>query len=88
MRELFLTFDVEDFISENSTQALKFMIEKLDAYGLRGLFFITGHMAEKLRAHPEIVKLLGNHQIGYTPPLIPLSLLFSILLTSHHTKQP
>ncbi|MGE5554656.1 MAG: hypothetical protein ACM3UY_00110 [Methanocella sp.] len=65
MRELFLTFDVEDFISENSTQALKFMIEKLDAYGLRGLFFITGHMAEKLRAHPEIVKLLGNHQIGY-----------------------
>jgi peptidoglycan/xylan/chitin deacetylase (PgdA/CDA1 family) len=32
---------------------------------LHGLFFITGHMAEKLSNFPATVDLLSNHQIGY-----------------------
>lgn len=65
MRRLFLTFDTEDFISENSVPVLHWILERLKKYDLEALFFITGHMAEKLRNFPAVVDMLGEHQIGY-----------------------
>jgi hypothetical protein len=32
---------------------------------MKGLFFITGHMAERLESFPAIVDLLNGHEIGY-----------------------
>jgi hypothetical protein len=65
MRRLFLTFDTEDFISENSIPVLKWVLEQLKKHDLEALFFITGHMAEKLQNFPIVVDLLSEHQIGY-----------------------
>ncbi len=64
-RKLFLTFDVEDFISKSAIQALQKVLEALKNYRLNALFFITGHMAEKLRGFPHVVSMLSEHQIGY-----------------------
>jgi len=63
--KLFLTFDVEDFISRNSIFILDKILEALKNRDLKALFFITGHMAEKLRDFPQTVDLLSEHQIGY-----------------------
>lgn len=60
-----MTFDTEDFISENSVPGLHNILELLKKYELPGLFFITGNMAEKLSNFPETVDLLSEHQIGY-----------------------
>lgn len=65
MRKLFLTFDVEDFISEESILSLQRILEMLKEHELEGLFFITGQMAEKLFDFPETVNLLNDHQIGF-----------------------
>lgn len=65
LHKLYLTFDTEDFISENSILILRRILESLKKYDLKGLFFITGHMAEKLRNFPLIVDSLNEHQIGY-----------------------
>jgi len=65
MPDLFLTFDVEDFIKEKSFLILKQIIDILDHAELKGLFFITGHIADKLKAYPELKQRLGNHEIGY-----------------------
>jgi len=65
MRRLFLTFDTEDFISENSIPVLKWILERLRKHELEALFFITAHMAEKLQSFPIVVDLLSEHQIGY-----------------------
>jgi hypothetical protein len=64
-RKIFLTFDVEDFVKDKEISALKRILEILDASEAKGLFFITGHVAEKLVDHPEVVGLLENHEIGY-----------------------
>jgi peptidoglycan/xylan/chitin deacetylase (PgdA/CDA1 family) len=64
-RKVFLTFDVEDFINERSTKALYHILKMLDENKLKAIFFITGHMAEKLVRYKEIVELLSEHQIGY-----------------------
>lgn len=50
VHKLVLTFDIEDFIDPNEISALKMILELLDKHELRALFFITGHMAEKLAA--------------------------------------
>jgi peptidoglycan/xylan/chitin deacetylase (PgdA/CDA1 family) len=65
MNRIFLTFDTEDFISHNSIPVLKKILESLRKYDLRGMFFITGHMAERIRSFPEILHLLEDHEIGY-----------------------
>jgi len=44
---------------------LHYILELLQKYDLRALFFITGHMAEKLRGFPKILDLLEDHEIGY-----------------------
>ncbi|MGD0645055.1 MAG: polysaccharide deacetylase family protein [Candidatus Bathyarchaeia archaeon] len=60
-----MTFDTEDFISENSVPSLHNILELLKKHELTGLFFITGNMAEKLSNFPATLDLLSEHQIGY-----------------------
>ena len=64
-RKVFLTFDVEDFINDRSIKALHYILKMLDENKLKAIFFITGHMAEKLAGYKEIVDMLSEHQIGY-----------------------
>ena len=76
-RKLILTFDVEDFVNPNAIDALQRILEILQKYKLKAIFFITGHMAEKLSDYPQIVNKLKNHEIGYhssshsVRPIIP-----------------
>lgn len=63
--KIFLTFDCEDFINTRSILALSLILELLYEYNLRGLFFLTGHMAEKIRGFPQILDILEDHEIGY-----------------------
>jgi len=65
MHRLLLTFDIEDFINANAIDALSIVLEMLKKYRLRAIFFITGHMAEKLSNSPEILDLLKDHKIGF-----------------------
>jgi len=65
MTRFLLTFDIEDFINPNAIQALYIVLEMLNKYGLKALFFVTGHMAEKLSNFPEILDLLNDHEIGF-----------------------
>jgi hypothetical protein len=65
LHSFFLTFDTEDFISENSVSGLNSILDLLKKHELTGLFFITGSMAEKLSNFPVTVDLLNKHQIGY-----------------------
>ena len=65
MRKLFLTFDTEDFISDNSIWVLKKILEGLKEHALEAIFFITGHMAERLQEFEDVVDLLNEHQIGF-----------------------
>jgi peptidoglycan/xylan/chitin deacetylase (PgdA/CDA1 family) len=65
IRKVILTFDVEDFINNNAINSLFTILKMLKKYNLRGLFFITGHMAEKLSNSNEIVNLLMDHEIGF-----------------------
>lgn len=76
-RRFLLTFDVEDFINPNAISALQRILEILQKYKLKAIFFITGLMAEKLCNFPEIIELLRNHEIGFhssshsVRPIIP-----------------
>ena len=65
MASLYLTFDVEDFIGQNSVGALHHILELLKKHDLKGLFFITGSFAEKLCDYPQTTDLLNGQQIGY-----------------------
>jgi hypothetical protein len=77
MHKLLLTFDIEDFINPNAVDALRIVLGMLEKYNLRAIFFITGHMAEKLSNFLEILDLLRNHEIGFhssshsVRPIIP-----------------
>jgi len=62
---VYLTFDCEDFINPRSTYMLHYILELLEKYNLRALFFVTSHMAQKLSHFPEILNLLESHEIGY-----------------------
>lgn len=63
--QLLITFDVEDFINPSSIDALHQILELLEKCNLRALFFITGHMAEKLPSFPKILRSLEPHEIGF-----------------------
>jgi len=65
LRKFLLTFDTEDFISENSVPVLHWILERLKKHDLEALFFITGHMAENLQNFPTVIDLLTEHEIGY-----------------------
>lgn len=62
---IYLTFDCEDFINDRSTFALHRILQLLQKYDIKGLFFITGHMAEKLSHFHDILDMLKVHEIGY-----------------------
>ena len=64
-REVYLTFDVEDFINPISPRVLLKILKTLKKYDLKGLFFITGHMAEKIAGNATIIRLLEDHNVGY-----------------------
>lgn len=64
-RKLYLTFDVEDFINHSSVSGLRIILELMEKAELKGLFFITGHMAEKLVYCKDILCMLSAHEIGY-----------------------
>jgi peptidoglycan/xylan/chitin deacetylase (PgdA/CDA1 family) len=65
LRQLYLTFDTEDFISDISFQGLLVLLNQLHKHEIKALFFISGHMAERLFEFPKIVDLLEEHRIGY-----------------------
>jgi hypothetical protein len=65
MRQIMLTFDVDDFINDRSMKALYRILELLQEYDILGLFFVTGHVAEKLGHYPHIIDLLKSHEIGF-----------------------
>ncbi len=65
IHRFFLTFDSEDFINPNGIFALRTTLELLQKHKLKGIFFITAHMAERLTSHDETLDLLRNHEIGY-----------------------
>jgi len=77
VHKLLLTFDIEDFINPNAINAIRIVLEMLKKHRLKAIFFITGHMAEKLSNFPEILDLLKNHEIGFhssshsVRPIIP-----------------
>jgi len=62
---VFLTFDVEDFVNDRAIKALNRILDMLAKYELKAVFFVTGHMAEKLATFKETVDQLRSHQIGY-----------------------
>lgn len=62
---IYLTFDCEDFINNRAKFALYRNLELLQKYDIKGLFFLTGHMAEEIANFPKILDLLENHEIGY-----------------------
>ncbi len=66
-----MTFDVEgpvlreDFLNEEVVAALFKVLKLLRKYDLKGLFFLTGTIAEQIRRFPKISELLKTHEIGY-----------------------
>lgn len=64
-RKFLLTFDVEDFINQNAIHALQRLLEILEKYQLKAIFFVTGHMAEKISNYPKITDMLKHQGIGY-----------------------
>jgi len=65
MKKILLTFDLEDFINFTSLKVYVRVLNLLRKYDFKALFFITGHMAEKLANFPRILELLEPHEIGY-----------------------
>jgi peptidoglycan/xylan/chitin deacetylase (PgdA/CDA1 family) len=65
IHRLFLTFDVEDFVNPRSVEVLRVILRLLKKRHVRGLFFITGHAAERLESFSEVLDLLADQEIGY-----------------------
>lgn len=63
--KIFLTVDCEDFINDRSLFALYHVLKLLHKYNLKGLFFLTGHMAEKISCFPKLLDLFEDEDIGY-----------------------
>jgi len=66
-----LTFDLEglppkqDFLDHVSAMYVSKTLDLLEEKGLKGIFFLTGTVAEQIRRYPDLVKRLGCHEIGY-----------------------
>jgi hypothetical protein len=71
MREVFLSFDVEgppfseDYMSHRSLKSLLIVLRLLEKYDLRGLFFVTGSVVDRISQEPEVVELMSQHEVGY-----------------------
>lgn len=46
-------------------EVLKLVLQILEKIDAKGIFFVTGHMGEKLASFPEVLDLLRTHEIGY-----------------------
>jgi len=70
-KRVLLTFDVEgpphreDFMNKEVLTAFYYILKLLKKYHLKGLFFITASVAEKISCYPKIMELLRTHEIGY-----------------------
>jgi hypothetical protein len=68
--EVFLTFDIEgppgreDWMDLQTRKAIRKTLELMETHKLRGLFFISGTIAEELCADPHLFQLLNEHEIG------------------------
>jgi hypothetical protein len=77
MNKIYLTYDVEDHINEESFQSLNKILDILKKRKLQAIFFISGDMAEKILQFDDTIKLLEKHKIGYhssshsVRPIIP-----------------
>lgn len=60
-------FDVEDYITPESDDALKGCIDALDYHGIKGTFKIVGEKLRvlKARGREDIIQALRNHEVGY-----------------------
>jgi hypothetical protein len=60
-------FDVEDFINDESEEALLALLNTLDARGVKGIFKLVGEKARKLEQNgrTDILEKLSRHEIGY-----------------------
>ena len=62
--KVILTFDIEgwppreDYFDEASRVCLTMTLNLLEDEGFRGIFFVTGSVAEKLREYPNIIEKL------------------------------
>jgi peptidoglycan/xylan/chitin deacetylase (PgdA/CDA1 family) len=65
VHNFYITFDVEDFINPRSLDALQHILKLLKKNCVIALFFITGHMAEKICQNQEVLNLLEPHEIGF-----------------------
>lgn len=69
--QVLLTFDVEglpprqDFFDNVSLTYVAKVLDLLEEKDLKGIFFITGAVAEKIRKYPDVVERLSYHEIGY-----------------------
>jgi len=52
-------------VNPQSFSALREILLWLKRDELRGLFFLTGHVTEKLSSYPDVVEMLQDHEIGY-----------------------
>jgi len=60
-----MTFDLEDFINRDYLGVFGLILGLLAKFDVRAVFFITGHMAEKLTSFPSILRQLESHEIGF-----------------------
>lgn len=60
-------FDVEDFITSQSDDALKGIIDIFDTLGIKGTFKLVGEKVRvlKKRGRKDIIEALKRHDIGY-----------------------
>ena len=65
MKQVILTYDVEDFVNKASNKAIARVASELDKNELKAVFFITGHKAEELVKNKSLTSKLRNHSIGY-----------------------
>ncbi|RLG21349.1 hypothetical protein DRN74_02180 [Candidatus Micrarchaeota archaeon] len=64
MKEIYLTFDVEDFTDPKvNNKTLQFVVEELNKLELKGIFFITAMRAKNI--DKKTAMLLKEHEIGY-----------------------
>lgn len=70
-KKVMLTFDVEglppkqDFFDHASAMYVNKTLDLLEEKDFKGIFFLTGTVAEQIRRYPEIVERLACHEIGY-----------------------
>ena len=71
LRKVILTFDVEglppkeDYFDNTSASYVTEILDLLEEKAFKGIFFLTGIVAERIRKYPDIVKRLSSHEIGY-----------------------